>query len=396
MKRNFRRFAVLFCVSMLSASPMVVSATETEEYIGQEKIIGPDERVNVTNTTTNFFPTIVKIESKRYVKEKNVYYISHGTGVMVASDVVLTSGHLVYDGTSKTYRTNFKVTPATSNGSTPYGTSTAIQVKANPEYLTAPSFDTDYAVLKLAQPLGNSTGYLKLSRNINVGEFGQSAGYPGDRPGQMVYASGLVQAVTEKGLKYTIDTSGGQSGSPILNADNEIVGVHGGMSTATLNDGARTTQEMVNLINSMNPSSGQVSLSAPAVVTSKPVYRLYNKNSKRHHYTSDINEKNTLVTKHGWQDEGVAWETGDVAPVYRLYNPTTKDHLLTTDMSEVQQLQVSGWKNEGVAFQSGTGADVFRLYSPVTKEHFYTASVSEKDHLINVGWKYEGVAFKAN
>ncbi|MBF0819552.1 hypothetical protein [Streptococcus acidominimus] len=108
------------------------------------------------------------------------------------------------------------------------------------------------------------------------------------------------------------------------------------------------------------------------------------------------NERNTLVSKHGWIDEGVAWKTGDVAPVYRLYNAGTKDHLLTTDMNEVQALQAVGWINEGAVFQSGTGVDVFRLYSPVTKEHFYTASVNEKNTLVSYGWNYEGVAFKAN
>lgn len=337
----------------------------------------------------------VKIESRKYNPNTKSSYSIWGSGVLVADDIVITSAHVVYTPEYKTLNTDFKVIPATSNGSMPYGTRSVSQVVVNPEYLSALSLANDFAVLKLTSPLGKSAGYLKVSTQVSEGEFAQIAGYPQDRMGYMVHAADKIISVSDTKLQYTIDTIGGQSGSPILNANNEVIGIHNGAYPDS-NAGARITNSRVDLINSLNPSSGQITPAVNTTDSSKPVYRLYNESSKRHHYTSDLNEKNTLVLKQGWKYEGIAWSTGDVAPVYRLYNPTTKDHLLTTNMNMVQKLQVSGWKNEGVAFQSGTGIDVFRLYSSVTKKHFYTASISEKDYLVNVVWRYEGVAFKAN
>lgn len=392
-KYMFGLLASLVVIGLFSVSPVVL-ATEPDDTV-YEQIFGPDNRITVTDTKKNFFPSIVKIESTTYNGNLGTYQ-TWGTGTMVSSDVVITSAHVVYSKESQTYNSNFKITPATSNGVSPYGSSGAIQVVVNPNYISNPSAETDYAVIKLNTPLGDSTGYLKLSTNIGAGDYAQTAGYPEDRVGSMVYASGNIENILENELQYKIDTRGGQSGSPILNAAGEVVGIHSGYNPNITNHAVKISQSVVDLINSVNPAAGQLKLSTVVTTESQPVYRVYNPFVKRHHYTSSINERDTLVNQQGWIDEGVAWKTGDVAPVYRLYNGQTKDHLLTTSMNEVQQLQRAGWINEGVVFQSGTGLDVFRLYSGVTKEHFYTASTTERDNLVNVGWIYEGVAFKAN
>lgn len=63
----------------------------------------------------------------------------------------------------------------------------------------------------------------------------------------------------------------------------------------------------------------QISLMA-ADIGSIEMYRKYNPNSGEHFYTSQVNEKNNLVSL-GWNYEGIGWyapSTGD--PVYRLYN----------------------------------------------------------------------------
>lgn len=397
MSKFFNKLLTLatMLVLSLSFSPFTVYSDENENAIF-EQIFGADNRITVTDTTNGFFPKIVKIEGIGYHDGSGQYVPLMGTGTMIASDVVLTSAHVVYSSAKNEYFTNIKVTPAITDGSTPFGASGVAQIKINDAYASNPSPENDYAVIKLSKPLGTQTGYLSLSTNIKTGDYAQTAGYPGDRPGKMVFASGNIENVLENKLNYKIDTRGGQSGSPILNADNEVVGVHSGFNPDVTNHAARVTPSMLSLINSVNPSSGAVSFTNAEPTQSAPVYRLYHEGSKRHHFTSSLNERNTLVSKHGWIDEGVAWKTGDVAPVYRLYNAGTKDHLLTTDMNEVQTLQAVGWVNEGAVFQSGTGVDVFRLYSPVTKEHFYTASVNEKNTLVSYGWNYEGVAFKAN
>ena len=41
--------------------------------------------------------------------------------------------------------------------------------------------------------------------------------------------------------------------------------------------------------------------------TEKAIYRLYNPVNGEHLYTTDVNEKNVLSSKHGWKYEGVGW-----------------------------------------------------------------------------------------
>ncbi|MBF0819761.1 trypsin-like serine peptidase [Streptococcus acidominimus] len=288
MSKFFNKLLTLATMLVLSLSFSPFTAYSDENAIF-EQIFGADNRTTVTDTTNGFFPKIVKIEGIGYHDGSGQYVPLMGTGTMIASDVVLTSAHVVYSSAKNEYFTNIKVTPAITDGSTPFGVSGVAQIKINDAYASNPSPENDYAVIKLSKPLGKQTGYLSLSTNIKIGDYAQTAGYPGDRPGKMVFASGNIENVLENKLNYKIDTRGGQSGSPILNADNEVVGVHSGFNQDVTNHAARVTPSMLSLINSVNPSSGAVSFINAELTQSAPVYRLYHEGSKRHHFTSSLN-----------------------------------------------------------------------------------------------------------
>ena len=51
-------------------------------------------------------------------------------------------------------------------------------------------------------------------------------------------STGNIAGVTDEAISYTIDTSGGQSGSPVYELNNYIVGVHN-FSGNTVNYGKR-------------------------------------------------------------------------------------------------------------------------------------------------------------
>ncbi|MBW3093705.1 FIVAR domain-containing protein [Bifidobacterium sp. 82T10] len=132
-----------------------------------------------------------------------------------------------------------------------------------------------------------------------------------------------------------------------------------------------------------------------------PVYRLYDKKSGLHLYTSDDNERQILSTKRGWTDEGLAFKASKkvdgAKPVYRLYNPKTGRHLVTLDENERTVLSTKrGWKDEGVAwYQSDEGTvPVYRLYSPSKDEHLYTTDINEYRIDGTRGWNQEGLAWK--
>lgn len=131
-----------------------------------------------------------------------------------------------------------------------------------------------------------------------------------------------------------------------------------------------------------------------------PVYRLYNRYSGEHFYTTSENEVIALVDC-GWNHEGIGWvapEDSDT-PVYRLYNPNTSDHHYTTSSVERDTLIEGGWADEGTAWYSDDDATaaIYREYNPnaTTGTHNYTGSLNEHKSVVGLGWSDEGVAFYA-
>ncbi len=140
---------------------------------------------------------------------------------------------------------------------------------------------------------------------------------------------------------------------------------------------------------------------AEAATSAVPVYRLYNKSTQEHLFTTSKNEYDTLPD-YGWRQEGCAW----VAPktgkgVYRLYNPKTSDHHYTADANECKVLTTQyGWvydNNQKPLFYSGGTIPVYRLYKKSLKigSHHFTKDVNEYKTLPKYGWKQEGIAFYA-
>lgn len=138
-------------------------------------------------------------------------------------------------------------------------------------------------------------------------------------------------------------------------------------------------------------------------VTTQAMYRLFNKYSGEHLFTTDANEVTKLVSL-GWIDEtskAAAWQcpaTGsDSQKVYRLYNPYSGDHHYTMNTNEYSALQKIGWRGEGFAFYSAekTGMPIYRLFNQWLKQgtHLYTTDASEYNYLGTIGWNKEDIAF---
>jgi hypothetical protein len=135
--------------------------------------------------------------------------------------------------------------------------------------------------------------------------------------------------------------------------------------------------------------------------TPVPVYRVYNKNSGLHHYTTSLSEKNALVAL-GWKYEGVSFNAAKqgsasgLAPVYREYNPHNGNHNWTLNQAEHNKLVSLGWRSEGVAWYANPAGPVtvYRLYNPHSGEHVYTTSATEYAAVGKAGWHQEGTAWK--
>lgn len=126
------------------------------------------------------------------------------------------------------------------------------------------------------------------------------------------------------------------------------------------------------------------------------VYRLYHPGNKRHLYTKDPNEANTL-SKRGWNFEGRSFGTATAGqPVYRLYNSSLKEHLYTTSKAENDALAARGWSAEGVSWYSSGTRPVYRLYHPGLNIHLYSSDKNEVNVLVTRGWKNENISFYTN
>ena len=375
---------VLLSTTLLAGSGYVVSAEEP--YIDAsfpEKILGTDDRQLVTDTTSELNRKIVRITFENY-NEKGIWSSFIGSGVMIGDDTVLTAGHVIYNIEHGQYSQNINVIPAaTWNGysfTAPYGESSATETEALQAYKEGDR-SKDVGVIKLKRPLGKQTGYLSFVSGISGNQRIKTIGFPGDKRGMYLAEGTVLSTDGNSYVKYNLDTYGGQSGSPILNESNQIIAVHfGGSKYEENNVGYPVNQYVKQLISQVVDSSGAV-------------YRVYNPNSGKHHYTSDVSERDYLVSL-GWKNEGIAWEAGSKVPVYRVYNPNSGLHFFTSSLSEKNNLVKLGWKDEGIAFYGGDNLDVYRLYNPNSGEHFYTVDYLERDSLVNVGWNYEGVAFK--
>lgn len=129
------------------------------------------------------------------------------------------------------------------------------------------------------------------------------------------------------------------------------------------------------------------------------MYRLYNRWSGEHLYTSDLSEYERLG-QIGWNQEGVAWVApSDGDSIYRVYNPYSGDHHYTLNAEERDRLVVLGWNDEGVGFYSAEkhGKAIYRLFNPYEKvgTHHYTSDLGEVDGMKLNGWNDEGVAWYA-
>lgn len=140
-----------------------------------------------------------------------------------------------------------------------------------------------------------------------------------------------------------------------------------------------------------------------ASVSGTAMFRLHNKISGEHLYTSDANEV-LVLTRGNWAYEGVACVApkNSTVPVYRLYSPLFGDHHYTADKHEIDVLTTQDkWVNEGVAWYSSTSTTkvpIYRQFSPKVRigSHHFTSDLHEYQVNNSHGWQGEGVAWYAN
>ncbi|MCJ9428501.1 trypsin-like serine peptidase [Kordiimonas marina] len=239
---------------LLSLLVLVATAAHAQEQAATEtpakKLAKMRAAGNAPESVATSFGRRVADSTKapwRAVGRVNIGGRAHCTGSLVAEDIVLTAAHCLYDKAQKKM-----VVPSVVHFLAGYhagayeGHSRVVHYTADPAFdgtlgAKPQNLPHDWALLKLADPLGATLGFLPFPKDLQ-GETGNKAlttrlhglkitvaGYPQDRAHMLSLAEGCrVRAVAYKGRVMLTDCVSvhGDSGGPILQADGPGGGLH--------------------------------------------------------------------------------------------------------------------------------------------------------------------------
>ncbi len=192
---------------------------------------GSDERAELTTAETETKPhrSIVMIE-----RRINDQWRKQCTGFVYDSTWIATAAHCVSVGGSGSSAPSaaspgvFRVIPAQSNnGNTrPYGICSVVTVKVNPSYLVPnPQLEHDFGALKFSCPGGqtaatlgkfNLTNAFGVNTEVGVSGYPNAAGWNVSQLGSQWKHNDPINNQNTYHYKYSVDTTTGQSGSPVF------------------------------------------------------------------------------------------------------------------------------------------------------------------------------------
>lgn len=217
-----------------------------------DSIIDNDDRTLVTNTTQKPYSSICRLQ----INFPGSSVPQLGTGFMITGDMVATAAHCLYDESLGGYATSITVYPGENGTTNPYGSSNSKTLNIPESYKSVKSTKYDYGIIKLNSSI-KDCGHLNCAIGVNRFFNGSyklyTAGYPIEGSHRMYTEQGNIISNTTDLVYYDLDTTGGQSGSPIMIYNGNqyiVVGIHHGEYPSE-NYGVRLNEGFDNLFNSV-------------------------------------------------------------------------------------------------------------------------------------------------
>ncbi|EJR11754.1 trypsin-like serine peptidase [Bacillus cereus] len=225
---------------------------EEIELIAPEDVCPPDERIKIINTTEYPWRSICRL-----IITRDDGIVAVGTGWFNGEGTVVTAGHCVYSTELEKWHKSIIIIPGKNHNIEPYGRYISTKFWSVLGWVKHKNLEYDYGAIMLENKIGKSIGYSGFRADPNSmieDKTIMNSGYPAGKDGNLIdtqwYMKGNIKELTEKQIKYLIDTYGGNSGGPIWLDDEsyQVIGIHayGGCP----NKGTRINKEVFNnLIN---------------------------------------------------------------------------------------------------------------------------------------------------
>ncbi len=228
---------------------------------GGAVIGGKDDRTRVPNTRA--FPHQLISYLSFLTTLRGQPAVSRATGFLVGPYVLLTNGHVVWDGEKRALVRNMTIVPGQYESSLgieqPAGVRSAVRLATNPGWVATGKIQFDYAAAFFDTPFAGISTYMPLAFDVSpaAGSTVHVAGYPGEVSKKETKAqwthSDKVVGVLGRLLRYKVDTSPGNSGSPVWQVlgggQVRAIAVHStGDTTNNGNSGARLVAQNIDLI----------------------------------------------------------------------------------------------------------------------------------------------------
>lgn len=234
------------------------SLNDDDSLFAPFAIIGSDNRTKVANIFTIPYRQTVYIESYFRRPATSDLAVYRGSGAVLPDGKILTCAHMFIDVDGfhqQAVGANIFWGMRTVQGTpTIDGFASVTNIGLPSEYSTTnqnPLFD--FAVARTDSNIASITGGLSLGTATGTTAI-RVGSYPGDKGFDQYKMTGTANIVNGV-FRYTLDTNHGQSGAPILNTNNQIIGVHSFGSfesgVAVYNGGPAFTQVHLNFIQSI-------------------------------------------------------------------------------------------------------------------------------------------------
>ncbi|MCP5492000.1 MAG: trypsin-like serine protease [Chlamydiales bacterium] len=222
---------------------------ESLNFFEEERVLKTRDRRYRIETTTQY-PQSVNVQiSARF---SGLTY--SGSGAMVGPHHVLTCAHNVFCKDNKNWAEKIVVCPGRNNLSAPFGQAEVTRAHIFSKWSDEADSGYDIALLILNESIGKCTGWAGILCLENQGLLKKPVkitGYPGEKDEQLWGMKNNIKLLGSETIEYDIDTSPGQSGSPIWIENMGmpyIIGVHT-LGSCNVNSGVRISNEkFINLI----------------------------------------------------------------------------------------------------------------------------------------------------